>query len=660
MRCVGLSRLLSGWKAILGRTSAVALAVVAFPAAAQAETFTVTTTADGINTNGSLAQAINLANDNAAFSNRIEFAITGTIQLANTLPTINKSIEILGPGAGSLTIRGAGSHRLLEVCNGNTLRSVTAAVSGLTLTNGFDGVEGGAILLEDASAPNVCRLSLNNAVVSGNSASATSGGGVATVQGGAISTENDTFLNIESSLISGNTASADGGAFAQAEGGGIALAPDSTATINNSTVSGNRATADSSGDAFAEGGGLMLGSDGADLTITNSTFSGNTVLADTGNCCEARAFGGAISTDAGAISNTTISGNRATANGGFPQAFGGFFGGFIGETVLTSVTLADNGTQIEVRTAASGTNNGGANLGGYAELKNALIADPVGGLNCGLPEPHGDPDPVSPVSNGSNYDEDGSCQFGAVTDVSGGDALLGPLADNGGATFTHALLDGSPAIDAGLNADAKTNDQRGVPRTVQVLEPTNEAAVTPPPATASKVNPNGGDGTDIGAYERQAVPGPDPIPDSGPNPDPTRKIHYSLRFKYVDKHGEAFVVARVFCHSVGCDLDGSGKIKILPFGGRKGIDKPEVFKIGDGEGSYPYVAGRKIAGKLRFKVSPSTATAVKKAIARGARGRVRAAINVTGQNQVQPDAVKKRFRNIKLFARSRVNNSNGN
>ena len=41
--------------------------------------------------------------------------------------------------------------------------------------------------------------------------------------------------------------------------------------------------------------------------------------------------------------------------------------------------------------------------------------------------------------------------------------LLGPLADNGGSTFTHALSKGSPAIDGG-GADSAPFDQRGVPR----------------------------------------------------------------------------------------------------------------------------------------------------------------------------------------------------
>ena len=41
---------------------------------------------------------------------------------------------------------------------------------------------------------------------------------------------------------------------------------------------------------------------------------------------------------------------------------------------------------------------------------------------------------------------------------------LGPLADNGGPTMTHALLPGSPAIDAGRNSGAPMTDQRGLPR----------------------------------------------------------------------------------------------------------------------------------------------------------------------------------------------------
>jgi len=64
--------------------------------------------------------------------------------------------------------------------------------------------------------------------------------------------------------------------------------------------------------------------------------------------------------------------------------------------------------------------------------------------------------------------------------------MLGPLADNGGPTLTHALRVGSPAIDKGENQSFLTTDQRGQPRAYDNPNIANAA---------------GGDGSDIGAYE---------------------------------------------------------------------------------------------------------------------------------------------------------------
>jgi hypothetical protein len=44
------------------------------------------------------------------------------------------------------------------------------------------------------------------------------------------------------------------------------------------------------------------------------------------------------------------------------------------------------------------------------------------------------------------------------------DPMLGPLANNGGPTMTHALLEGSPAIDKGVAVEGITTDQRGFAR----------------------------------------------------------------------------------------------------------------------------------------------------------------------------------------------------
>jgi uncharacterized repeat protein (TIGR01451 family) len=70
---------------------------------------------------------------------------------------------------------------------------------------------------------------------------------------------------------------------------------------------------------------------------------------------------------------------------------------------------------------------------------------------------------------------------------------LEDLADNGGPTFTHALKNESPAIDAGKNFSGSADDERGpgFDRTIDLGLPI----------------PTGGDGPDIGAFELQQFTG---------------------------------------------------------------------------------------------------------------------------------------------------------
>jgi len=86
-------------------------------------------------------------------------------------------------------------------------------------------------------------------------------------------------------------------------------------------------------------------------------------------------------------------------------------------------------------------------------------------------------DTLEPSST-NNLIEDGTCSSAFPP---GTDPNLGPLQDNGGPTFTHALLAGSPAIDVGSNADCPETDQRGVTRPINGI-------------------------CDIGAYEYQGIP----------------------------------------------------------------------------------------------------------------------------------------------------------
>jgi hypothetical protein len=77
------------------------------------------------------------------------------------------------------------------------------------------------------------------------------------------------------------------------------------------------------------------------------------------------------------------------------------------------------------------------------------------------------------TSQGHNLIGDGTGGSGFTKGVNGDivgtaansiDPKLGPLANNGGPTKTHALLAGSRAIDQGDNANLPYTDQRGFPR----------------------------------------------------------------------------------------------------------------------------------------------------------------------------------------------------
>ena len=118
-----------------------------------------------------------------------------------------------------------------------------------------------------------------------------------------------------------------------------------------------------------------------------------------------------------------------------------------GSLALRHVTLAGN-------TAAAG----GADLfvfgsGAALSLGDAILGS-AGGAGCAG---------TLPTSVGGNVALDGSCALAGTNDRQGVDPLLGPLADNGGATLTHLPQTGSPAIDNGL-LPAPATDQRGAAR----------------------------------------------------------------------------------------------------------------------------------------------------------------------------------------------------
>ena len=201
-------------------------------------------------------------------------------------------------------------------------------------------------------------------------------------------------------------------------GGGISSNAGSV-TLNNSTVSGNQSA--------SNGGGIYVSV--ANLTLNNSTVSGNT----------AAGSGGGIYTNSGTTS-------------------------------LNYSTIANNTSD------SSGAGDGGGvyNTSGAINLKSSIVA---GNLKDGATDDAAD---CSGAVTSQDYNLTGSftgCPTGGIGDVTVSTftvftAVLGALADNGGSTFTHALMLASPArhvIPSGTN-DCGTSpfdeDQRGSVRPV--------------------------------------------------------------------------------------------------------------------------------------------------------------------------------------------------
>jgi len=348
-------------------------------------------------------------------------AIAGTGEDMNATGDldITKSVIITGAGAASTIIDGNFIDRVFHV---------DALAGGITVTISRVTVRNGSVLLSGGGIFNKGMLTVNDSTISGNSTSA-SGGGI----------RNLNTLTIDRSTISGNTAGGIGGGIDNF-GSGTAL------TITNSTISGN--TAGNSGGGIASSGGA---------TITGSTISGN--AASLGS-------GGGISNNNSAftIDRSTISGNSAGNSGGglwnnatltvTNSTISGNIAGISGGGVSnpSGVTHVTN-SSIVTNSANSG---GGIEVSATVVLKNTIVANQAAGGDCN----------AAVSSSLSDLDSDGSCGVGALSNQN---PLLGPLANNGGSTLTHALLPGSPAIDAGdaticTSAPVNSFDQRGIGR----------------------------------------------------------------------------------------------------------------------------------------------------------------------------------------------------
>src|SRR5262249_5210956 len=136
----------------------------------------------------------------------------------------------------------------------------------------------------------------------------------------------------------------------------------------------------------------------------------------------------------------------------------------------STITRNQGGSTVSGRSGPIRTGGGGGiAVVGAVTLHNTLVAGNVHGDELFLFSPPDDIHGLVAAASTSNLIGTGGSR-GLTHGTNGNlvgiaDPLLAPLADNGGPTLTHALLGGSPAINAGNNAQASgDSDQRGVPR----------------------------------------------------------------------------------------------------------------------------------------------------------------------------------------------------
>ncbi len=482
---------------------------------------TVTTTAD--KGPGSLREAIAKANSGAT----IRFAdnlANKTITLTSGQISISKNVTIDASDVSNLSISGNNATRIFNVNQANTniaLRNLT--LKDAYIKNDFGGAVhttddvkltvdncqfrdnvsrgGGAIFVRDR-----CTLNVNNSTFDGNDG--TSNGNE--VSGGAIGTLHKCNINVKGSTFTNNKGVNGGGIFAifsnlnvedskflnnevfsdklksgsyGGAGGAIAIDGGSipndkrfysrpeegdsvggTIRIANTRIEGNKADKEAGGlylfgypqdkvivedstiidnhTSNGKGGGLRVGP--TQLTLRDTTIAKNTAKTQGGGLW----YNGESPVN---IINATFSGNQALDKNN------GKGGGIYSEqwkstTNLVNSTFANNfagseagaiykgNKQLEVTNSIFGNNKAGNQ---NKQQTNAELVD--GGGNIQYPSPSSE-------------------EIKVTADIKFADPRLGPLQDNGGGVLTHALLSDSAAINAGVNTDAPTLDQRGYQR----------------------------------------------------------------------------------------------------------------------------------------------------------------------------------------------------
>jgi methionine-rich copper-binding protein CopC len=450
-------------------------------------------------------------------------AVTGTIRLTGTQLELGLSgarARVMIDGGGRVTVDGNNASRVFQIDG-----PADVHLDHLTISHGQPSGpgNGGGILNAGTLTLTSCTLSANASGFSPGSGGAIyNDGGTVTVDhstlsantggGGAISNNLGT-LTVSDSILSSNA-------------GGIGDL-GGTVTVSNSTISSNsgRGIGTQSGRLTVTGSTISNSANGVynnmgTVTLSNSTISGNSATYLGGGIYNFNGpmtvsgctlVGNSAGSDGGGIDNEhgtlTLINSTLSANIGGSTASSDSYGGGIYNSSNGTLTVVDS-----TLTANSAIHSGGGlyNYSGTVELQNSIVA---GNRSANVQ----DISAVVTSTSSHNLVGDGTGLIGIRNGVGGnliGDAIspidprLGPLADNGGPTRTHALLADSPARGAGSLAFATATDQRGLPRTV-----------------AGEI--------DIGSFQTQeAVAGPQVVvSDPGPLADPPVD-HVRLTFNH--------------------------------------------------------------------------------------------------------------------------------
>jgi len=378
-----------------------------------------------------------------------------TISLTSGALPIAHDVQMLGPGAGRLFIDGMGHSRVFE---STAKTSPLLATKDLTIRNGAATDRGGCIY-----TTGTLHIEDTNVYSCGVFSQDVAKGGAIYALGA---------VELERSYVAGGSVTSESG---EAMGGGIYA--QGLLHVHNTTIASNVANSKT---ANSVGGGVFAR---GQVDIDSSTISGNI----------ARMAGGVAvfsgNSESGKIVDSTISGNRGLE----------VIGGVLTDRplLLSNSTVAFN---CAFATRAGGSDAVGIGVhanSGSIELQSSIVAN---NTICGssASEPAASFDPAYDISTSAGVPLGGANSLVVTSavalppDTLRLDPLLGPLNSNGGRTLTHALLAGSPAIDAGNNTADLHYDQRG------------GGAVSPNidlPWTSRIV----GGSADIGAYEAQAV-----------------------------------------------------------------------------------------------------------------------------------------------------------